>query len=162
MLWRGKVLGGAKEQYCGKFNHVWAETKMTYDDLYDEYITANSKADPSSIHHEMISNLVECDDFFEKLVDEFEFMGYAWGTSAYIHLQQGTGYTLLAVAVRSCCAFYFSSQYNSIAMMAYNNQLCTILFSHYCIVYHSSNDALHPVDRKHHHCGFSDFTILLF
>jgi hypothetical protein len=40
---------GLKEQYCGNFDHVQEETQISYNELYDEYISADSKADPGVI-----------------------------------------------------------------------------------------------------------------
>jgi hypothetical protein len=45
---------------------------MSYDDLYDDYISTDSKAEPHSIHYETIPLSTECDNFYEKIVDELQ------------------------------------------------------------------------------------------
>jgi hypothetical protein len=61
-----------KEQYYGEFDRVREQTNMSYDDLYDDYISADSKADPRSIHYETIPLSTERDNFYEKIVDELQ------------------------------------------------------------------------------------------
>jgi hypothetical protein len=67
-----------KEQYYGEFDRVQKQTEMSYDDLYDNYVSTDSKADPHSIHYEMIPHSTECDNFYEKIIDELQLRSLPW------------------------------------------------------------------------------------
>ena len=54
------------------------QTEMSYDDLYDNYISTDSKANPHSIHYETIPHLTECDNFYEKIIDELQLHSLPW------------------------------------------------------------------------------------
>jgi hypothetical protein len=51
---------------------------MSYDDLYDDYVSTDSKADPCSIHYEMIPHSTECDNFYEKIIDKLQLHSLPW------------------------------------------------------------------------------------